>query len=785
MSYQVLARKWRPQTFHQLVGQEHVKQALVNALDQQRLHHAYLFTGTRGVGKTTIARIFAKSLNCDEGISATPCGQCTSCQDIEAGRFVDLIEIDAASRTKVEDTREILDNVQYAPTRGRYKVYLIDEVHMLSKHSFNALLKTLEEPPSHVKFLLATTDPQKLPITILSRCLQFNLAALTEPQIQAQLSHVLEQEQLSFETQALNILAKAARGSMRDALSLTDQAIAQTNGDINSAAVQTMLGLMDSEWSHTLLLAIASQDEASLAQTLSTLAARQANYTALLDDVISVCHLVAMTQFIPSACQLDDTHQELVTSLAQNLAPETVQVIYQILLSGKRDLSLAPVAQIGFEMVMLRALAFSPLESASAQPVPSKVTPSQHVAKSEQTASASAKPSLKAMLDAKRAALSEAKSPEVDAPNVIESTVSESQERHTPSQASDTITDETSGVMSQDEQASRDEALLNAQLEDVLARSDAMTEEATPSPQVGSAPNSMPAKAVEHSDTEGAQSFSDVTHQEQPNAPVTHTQPTAMPHEGMQAQPLGSQDALAELDNHEAAASEAIAKLLRKRNVSGSGTLVNQDTSERPSAKKAEPQQGAQSNEMPAATAPKKVHRPFKERHVVVEQHLAPELIEQLQPQANEPEPEAPPKIIPEGFASPMGTTRFAHEVDTWAKHIETMGLSGRIRQFALHSTLNVQGDTAHLVVDETQRHLESTMALSAIENGLCQVLNRTVQVALSYQNALANTPFLIQQGIDEKRYHEAVEIMHNDPNVSALSQRFSATLDDTSIKAH
>ncbi|MGB0842238.1 MAG: DNA polymerase III subunit gamma/tau, partial [Pseudoalteromonas shioyasakiensis] len=367
MSYQVLARKWRPQTFHELVGQSHVKQALVNALTQNRLHHAYLFTGTRGVGKTTIARIFAKSLNCDKGISAEPCGQCSSCTDIEAGRYIDLLEIDAASRTKVEDTREILDNVQYAPTRGRYKVYLIDEVHMLSKHSFNALLKTLEEPPEHVKFLLATTDPQKLPVTILSRCLQFNLNALSQSEIHDQLAHVLNQEQLSFDDKSLSILAKAADGSMRDALSLTDQAIAQTNGNINHQAVQTMLGLMDTQYSQTMLAALLCQDGDALLQEVKAVVSRNPNFVALLDDLIALTHLIQLVQLVPSAAALDDTNRDFIEQVAQTTDAQQMQVYYQLLLNGKKDLQWAPDAKLGFEMIMLRLLAFQPTQFAQSQ----------------------------------------------------------------------------------------------------------------------------------------------------------------------------------------------------------------------------------------------------------------------------------------------------------------------------------------------------------------------------------------------------------------------------------
>lgn len=359
MSYQVLARKWRPQHFAQLVGQDHVKSALGNALNNNRLHHAYLFTGTRGVGKTTIARIFAKSLNCEQGITATPCGQCSACLEIDAGNFVDLLEIDAASRTKVEDTRDLLDNVQYAPSRGRFKVYLIDEVHMLSKHSFNALLKTLEEPPPHVKFLLATTDPQKLPVTVLSRCLQFNLLALSPLQIEQHLAFVLGEEQIPFEQSALTLLARAAKGSLRDSLSLADQAIAQSNADITLNIVRTMLGFLDQSWAQQLLQAILAQDAAQLQIQLSALVQQQSNFSQVLDDMLSILHLTALAQFSHSAASFS-AQQPFIQHLADTLAPAQVQLYYQLLISGKKELPYAPDPLTGLEMALLRAMAFVP-----------------------------------------------------------------------------------------------------------------------------------------------------------------------------------------------------------------------------------------------------------------------------------------------------------------------------------------------------------------------------------------------------------------------------------------
>ncbi|HCU0653127.1 TPA: DNA polymerase III subunit gamma/tau [Klebsiella quasipneumoniae] len=361
MSYQVLARKWRPQTFADVVGQEHVLTALANGLSLGRIHHAYLFSGTRGVGKTSIARLLAKGLNCETGITATPCGVCDNCREIEQGRFVDLIEIDAASRTKVEDTRDLLDNVQYAPARGRFKVYLIDEVHMLSRHSFNALLKTLEEPPAHVKFLLATTDPQKLPVTILSRCLQFHLKALDVEQIRHQLEHILGEEQIAFEPRALQLLSRAADGSLRDALSLTDQAIASGEGQLTAASVSTMLGTLDDDQALSLIEALVAADGERVMVGVNDAAARGVEWEALLVEMQSLLHRIAMVQLSPSALGTDMAAVEVrMRELARTVPPGDVQLYYQTLLIGRKELPYAPDRRMGVEMTLLRALAFHP-----------------------------------------------------------------------------------------------------------------------------------------------------------------------------------------------------------------------------------------------------------------------------------------------------------------------------------------------------------------------------------------------------------------------------------------
>ncbi len=357
MSYQVLARKWRPQNFKEMVGQEHVLRALINALDSDRLHHAYLFTGTRGVGKTTIARIFAKCLNCETGVTSEPCGSCSSCQEISAGNFVDLIEVDAASRTKVEDTRELLDNVQYAPTRGRFKVYLIDEVHMLTGHSFNALLKTLEEPPPHVKFLFATTDPQKLPVTILSRCLQFNLKRMPVDMISGHLKTILNAEKIPFDEPSLRLVARAADGSMRDALSLLDQSIAFGNGEVREAEVREMLGSISHEPLLDLLKAVSAGDGEAILQQVEDLSGITPDFEAATDAMIALLHELAVQQVIPNAQQ----DVEGIIQLAQELSKEDVQLYYQIALNGRRDLALSPDPRSGFEMILLRMMSFRPL----------------------------------------------------------------------------------------------------------------------------------------------------------------------------------------------------------------------------------------------------------------------------------------------------------------------------------------------------------------------------------------------------------------------------------------
>ncbi len=362
MSYQVLARKWRPRNFEQLVGQTHVARALVNGLDTDRLHHAFLFTGTRGVGKTTLARIVAKCINCETGVSSRPCGECGACVEIDAGRFIDLLEVDAASRSKVDETRDLMENVQFTPARGRYKVYLIDEVHMFSEKSFNALLKTLEEPPPHVKFLLATTDPQKLPVTVLSRCLKFNLKRLAADDIASHLETILAEEAIEFEASAVKLVARAADGSMRDALSLLDQAIAYGAGTVLEEETRAMLGAVDRSRVIELLDAVAAHDAAGALSVVAAVASDAADYADVLGEVVNTLHRIAVRQAVPDAADADSDPDlaEACARLAGRLSPEDVQLYYEIALRGRRDLALVPDPRLGLEMTVLRMLAFTP-----------------------------------------------------------------------------------------------------------------------------------------------------------------------------------------------------------------------------------------------------------------------------------------------------------------------------------------------------------------------------------------------------------------------------------------
>ena len=760
MSYQVLARKWRPQTFHQLVGQEHVKQALVNALNEQRLHHAYLFTGTRGVGKTTIARIFAKSLNCEQGITSTPCGQCSSCQDIEVGKFIDLIEIDAASRTKVEDTREILDNVQYSPTRGRYKVYLIDEVHMLSKHSFNALLKTLEEPPEHVKFLLATTDPQKLPVTILSRCLQFNLNALSQSEITAQLENILPQESVKFDTQSLQILAKAADGSMRDGLSLTDQAIAQTNGDLNVAAVQQMLGLMDSRHALLLLSAVLCEDGALVLEEVANIALKNGNFVSVLDDLIALCHVIQLAQLVPQAVQFSQFEEDDVIVVMQQTNAQQIQLFYQLLLNGKKDLKWAPEQKLGFEMVMLRLLAFE--QSDMSHPVARQAT---------ETAPAKSKVGDLRALFNKPAQPAPQPQP-VSQPQLATKPAE-------PEQPSDESARH-SALPADIHHHAQGESTEQPQTQ--TAHSAHINAEVPNATFVGTAEQvSSHAPETEYAEHNSASEYSELMSQaveqgfnEPPSAGTSGNEVAQQPNADESS-----------LEHKQANANSAIAKILQNRNISGAGQLLQPkgDEPKKPTAHSA-PQTPKVKPVQTFAKPEKKV--PFAQKHKAKTENLAPELLEQISPvKKAEPTTQVIEQVtIPDDFTSPISDIRFAHQQDEWAHLIKRMGLGGRMRQFALHSIFNKEQNGIKLDVDASQQHLDSAILRQKLIASLSDIYGYEVQVDINFAPGVIDSPFLIQQKIDAQRYQQAVDVINQDANVVQFVQEFAAVIDENTIQA-
>ncbi len=816
MSYQVLARKWRPQTFHELVGQSHVKQALVNALTQNRLHHAYLFTGTRGVGKTTIARIFAKSLNCDKGISAEPCGQCSSCTDIEAGRYIDLLEIDAASRTKVEDTREILDNVQYAPTRGRYKVYLIDEVHMLSKHSFNALLKTLEEPPEHVKFLLATTDPQKLPVTILSRCLQFNLNALSQSEIHEQLAHVLQQEQLSFDDKSLQALAKAADGSMRDALSLTDQAVAQTNGNISYQAVQSMLGLMDIHYSQTMLAAVLCQDGDALLAEIKNLVSRNPNFVALLDDLIALTHLIQLVQLVPSAAALDESNREFIEQVAQTTDAQQIQVYYQLLLNGKKDLQWAPDAKLGFEMIMLRLLAFQPTQFAQSQTPTNnqqQVKPSGAGAlrdilkrSSTQREQAASEQALLAQSSAKTTAVPSEPQPTqaepVEAEPIQAATAEMAQSPKSAQQIEATAIEQLDANQQPQQSATTG---LTAEVKAAPQQQEQSFSEQVPAAEYSSPEYSSQDYMIDHDaqmDSSLAAQYDDVMNSAYDQGFTANEVPA----------PQQQQTAPAQLQQQQSQAQSAIARILQDRNISGAGRLsgaatqTNAKAEPQPEAKpKAEPpaqQSAVATNHQPQQQqVAVEVKKPspqltgenynkvkkvdFREKHQTITENLAPELLEQINPQkAPEPVIEEASIPVPDDFESPISSIKFAHEQDEWAYLIKRMGLGGRMRQFALHSIFTKNNNQMHIEVDSSQRHLDSAVLRQKLNAALSEIYGHNVELSIEFADGVIDSPYLIQQKIDAGRHQQAIDVINSDENIVQFQQLFSAIIDENSIQA-
>ena len=728
MSYQVLARKWRPKSFSELMGQEHVVTVLVNALTQQRLHHAYLFTGTRGVGKTTIARIFAKSLNCETGITATPCGTCDACVDIDQGRFVDLLEIDAASRTKVDDTREILDNVQYAPTRGRYKVYLIDEVHMLSRSSFNALLKTLEEPPEHVKFILATTDPQKLPVTVLSRCLQFHLKALTIKQISDKIIEILTKEAVSFDDESIAMLAKAARGSMRDCLSLTDQCIAQGNGHITRNDVQQMLGGVDRDWVFKIIIALLKQDSAALMQLSLVIASYAPSYSRLSADLIQLLHQIAMTQVVKANFSLPVEHQQLLTRFCQLMSPEDVQLYYQIVLTARKDLPYADDEQAAFDMMLLRLLAFKPVVNSHNLPEAGKEI-SDDISLSDPTSAAHASANMDENLNPeKKSALPENQQ---QASVNINEDKSISDAGIAPDQEL-----EANDVLAEEMRAIEHQA--HTLIEPISAENILQPE------QSNSVQSPMDQGPVDQSPIE--QNLT-ANHNDEDKTIVSTTN-------NCSDLPLGT--------DHKKVFESPVAAAIATRNMLRSRKKSMEDSGKKSNGAALRPS---------LATRENTSVNPVK--NAAVEQPNVPELAR------------LPDQPYNEGVINPA-TIKLANQVDKWAHMIDSMSLLARLRQLAIHATIDDSStdDLLILQLDQSIKHLNSDTAHKQLEAQISEYLQRKITVELNIVEKTVSDPYQIQADINAKRYEYAQQVLAEDEIVIALQQQFQAKLDQETVVA-
>ncbi|MCY9822591.1 DNA polymerase III subunit gamma/tau [Aeromonas media] len=833
MSYQVLARKWRPHTFEQVVGQQHVLTALTNALDQGRLHHAYLLSGTRGVGKTTIARILAKSLNCEQGISSHPCGVCDTCREIDQGNFVDLLEIDAASRTKVEDTRELLDNVQYRPARGRFKVYLIDEVHMLSRHSFNALLKTLEEPPPYVKFLLATTDPQKLPITILSRCLQFHLKSLDQTQIARQLEWVLDQEGQPFEPRALLALAKAADGSMRDALSLTDQALAHGNGSVRLESVLTMLGTLDHHHLHQLLEAVLRQDAPATMAKITEIATLGPDFDQLHAELEALLHRVAMAQLLPASVQEQGADADALLQLAQAMSPEQVQLCYQIVLGGRKDLPWAPDGRTALEMTCLRMLAFSPRREAvhpanlSALPVSMGALPG---AGREAVSALPGKPSGAEPAPHQAAAAASTAAP-------VAMTASEP--------LVDTQADEP--AFGDDES----NATLFAEQDELLQAAQQMGYGAMPmqpEPQVGSAPQAQetepepeqPASSHEEAlptaapaiapepeaapsaassmqsllgkrnqlrsrlrGESGAAAVSSAPPWVTPSKPAAPVATAAVPPvttapsvparqaaaASAYAGPMPGYEDLPPLEAYDDSGSDYEEYLSQGFGDGPASAPAAQAAAPRPSiAQKASPASddlppwdldGAPARAATVATVPATpLSVPAVPENAQPTTAQVMETIDwdELENDAQPVEGEEVARLIPSSLLVNCG--------DAWAELIARTGVGGRLRQLAINSVMTRQGELVSLVLKPEQRHLVSDRALADLAGIIGPEFGQAVRVEVTLGTDPARmTPLEIEHRLYLGVREQVSRDLADDPNVQFLQQRFGAVLHPESIE--
>ncbi|MDP2561663.1 DNA polymerase III subunit gamma/tau [Psychrobium sp. 1_MG-2023] len=793
MSYQVLARKWRPNDFSEVVGQQHILQALVNALDQERLHHAYLFSGTRGVGKTSIARLLAKALNCEEGVSAQPCGQCNSCREIEQGNFIDLIEIDAASKTKVEDTREILDNVQYKPTRGRYKVYLIDEVHMLSKSSFNALLKTLEEPPEHVKFLFATTETQKLPITILSRCLQFNLKALQVKQIETQLAHVLTQEKISFEAPALTLLAEAAKGSMRDALSLTDQAISFANNALTTVIVSEMLGTIDKSYSLELLSLVAVNDASAAFTLLDNIAALSPDYDQLLKQMALDAHSASLVKIVKTAARVTEQPKALF-EFASIVESEVLQVFYSIILQGRKELAWAASEQSGFEMVILRLLAFLPRENTDCL-----TQPTEQVVISDNTLN---KPTKRTSderqnpLSKIRQALEEPSNPaKVKAEQLIQPTIESSTE----------LNDEDAHLAS-----------LNSQQQAIETQADQLKPNVVkpiidgPSPEVQSpsAPNDLLSTAttdLDRSPEQVEQPASQFTEDELLNMSMAESLDDEEPYiDAAQFGGHATQDAASEHLTDEFASSASVVDtpaLGISEFLKAKSRLKNQVQSQESTPEKSTPEKkdlaAPKVNDDESLDSPsplQAVNQSNTVQQQVVSQPVMPtehrdvnvELAEQhsaLTAAHSPPTPTSAEQRTAVALVNDPATLLAPNTDDPWSVLIDKMMLGGRIRQLAIHSTFSQQGSDVKLILRQEHRHLNSQSPVATLQKNLSMALELPIELQVDIGDSQHQTPFEIATELHQTRLNLAMQCIESDSNVVSFQQNFGAQLMPESVK--
>lgn len=838
MGYQVLARKWRPNRFGELVGQEHVVTAISNALDNDRLHHAYLFTGTRGVGKTTIARIFSKSLNCEQGLSSTPCGQCSTCKEIENGNFIDLLEIDAASRTKVEDTRELLDNVQYKPSRGRYKVYLIDEVHMLSKHSFNALLKTLEEPPPHVKFLLATTDPQKLPVTILSRCLQFNLKALSRTQISQQLDFVLSEEGISSDKEALSQLARAAQGSMRDALSLTDQAIAQGNGVVSLQIVTDMLGLMDKNLVLKLVHAVVKKDSPSVMQQVESMSEQAPDFGLVLSEMMSLLHQIALTQFVPDACKLETISARAIFQLAKSVPAEQIQLLYQIALTGKKDLPHAADPRTGLEMTLLRMLAFCPnnlkldaLDVATRTPeveMAAQLPASQAIHSDDIVENVKVKESFAS--DEPVAKDSGEPQNHQQADTELESQGSSIETTVEPEQLQQQQTADNHSASHQ----TADSDDLDAQQQDIMQQAQdyghqpmdydqyqAVSMDEQPSeafsgeyqgPDFDNSTVQQPAPVDESQqvvDAKPSTSTADLIalrnklkqsqrEEEEGAAQVKKSESSTIPNlvspnlassnpavsnlamtRNQNDQVNGLQENSNQVDEIQAQPQVAAVTtpLTTELEVSAINTKAEPaESSKPPWAVEGEP--ATEVENIPAVpTSGYPVESPFAAEKVI-------EKAEVFDSSAHLDEENVGDVTIEiSAFLPDKQKVLKAQQVDAWSKLIEDMQVTALTKQLALHSAFDKQGNIVKLTLLDTKAHLISETAQQQLKQALCVTLNESIELEIELGQPI-NTPYALQLKVNQVRNEYAREVVKNDPGIQLLQQQFAAKVDEQSIQA-